>query len=509
MATAADATRATRLPILAALVALGLFAGGLGLYEAATDAPTIDEPVYVSAGLASLTRHDLRLNTQHPPLAKALAALPVLLAGPPSPEGAVWARARDRPYAAAFAQQARRAGSLRTITLLSRIVPLLALLGSGLVVFALGRRLGGDRGGLLAAALWLANPYVIGIGHVDGIDGPAALTTLLAVLGVVRWAERPTRARLVAVGLACAAAVLVRDTGPLVALVALGVVGWRARAVRPVLVAGLALVAAVWVVYLILDPAYTLTHPDVLPQRYVDGLRALASAHARPAPAFLLGRVWNGGRWWFWPASLAVKLPASMLVAFGLAGVAAVRRRRDLPAVLLISLAGCGLVLTAFTVLSPVDFGLRYLLPVIALACVACAALATLRGWALGLLVGVGVAFTVASAPGSIAWTAPPFAPSYDITAAGNGDWGQDAWRLEDWARGRRAWIACYEPKGGGCVQDVPGARRLTKHQDPAAVHGWVAISATLRNLHGWDTWLARRRLAGTIDQTELLYRVR
>lgn len=510
MAEAADARPAARRklrpPVAVALVALGLLAGGLGLDEAATDAPTIDEPVYVSAGLASLTRHDLRLNTQHPPLAKAIAALPVLLAGPPSPSGRAWAHARERPYAAAFQQASRRMGTLHTITLLSRLLPLLGTLASGLVVFLLGRRLGGDRGGLLAAGLWLLNPYVLGIGHVDGIDMPAALATLVVVLAVARWAERPSPRRLVVLGLACAAAVLVRDTGLLAALVALAIVAWRARAARPVLAVLAVWAASIWLVYLALDPAFTLAYPNVLPQRYVDGLRALAAAHARPAPAFLLGHVWNGGRWWFWPASMAIKLPASMLLAFALAMVALVRRRRELDAPLLLAVAGCGIVLTVFTVVAPVDFGLRYLLGPIALACVATAALARLPPGLLALVVAIGAAFTLASAPASIAWTAPPFGPTYDITAAGNGDWGQDAWRLQSWARGRHAWIACYEPRGSGCVQDVAGARRLTKHQTPGTVHGWVAISATLRNLHGWDPWLAHERLAGTIGETVLLY---
>ena len=49
---------------------------GLGLRQAWTDAPTYDEPIYLSAGVTSLLGHDLRLNPEHPPLAKALAALP-------------------------------------------------------------------------------------------------------------------------------------------------------------------------------------------------------------------------------------------------------------------------------------------------------------------------------------------------------------------------------------------------------------------------------------------------
>ena len=498
--------RFTRVQVLLATLCLAVSA--MGFYEAASDAPTIDEPVYVSAGLASLVHHDLRMNTQHPPLAKALAALPVLLADPVVPLGRVWAQGHDRFYARVFLQEARALRELHEITLLSRIVPLLELLASGLLVFALGRRLAGDIGGLFAAALWMLNPYVVGIGHVDGIDVPFTLATLAVVLALVRWQETPSLRRVAAVGAACGVAVLVRDTGPLLLLVALALVGYKARAFRPVLVVAGTAWLAVWLVYLVLDPGFSISHLTVLPQRYLDGLGHLASAHAGGGPAFLFGHLWSGGRWWFWPASMVIKLPASMLVAFvlvplGLRRVPAEPRRH-----VLLALGPCAVLLTAFTVAAPADLGLRYLLPVVALLCVLAAPLVLLRPVVPAVLVAVGAAFTVAAFPGSIAWIAPPFGPGYAVASAGNLDWGQDAWRLQEWARGRRAWIACYTPEGSGCVEDVPGARRLTKDQDPAQVHGWVAMSATLRNLHEWHPWLRRLRPVGTIDSTELLYRV-
>lgn len=487
---------------------LCLGVGAMGFYEAANDAPTIDEPVYVSAGLASIVHHDLRMNTQHPPLAKALAALPVLLADPVVPLGRVWAHGRDRPYARVFQQEARVHHQLHELTLLSRIVPLLELLASGLLVFALGRRLAGDTGGLFSAALWMLNPYVVGIGHVDGIDVPFTLATLAVVLALVRWQEQPSSRRVAAVGVACGVAVLVRDTGPLLLVVSLALVAYRARGVRPVLiVAGVAWLV-LWLVYLVLDPGFATSHLNVLPQRYVDGLGALVTAHARHAPAFLLGHLWSGGRWWFWPASMIIKLPVSMLAAFVLAPMVLRRAEATARGRVLLALAPCALLLAAFTVAAPADLGLRYLLPVIALLTVLGAPLVRLRPVAPAVLVAVGAAFTVASFPGSIAWIAPPFGPGYAVASAGNLDWGQDAWRLQAWARGRRAWIACYTPEGSGCVEDVPGARRLSKSQDPAQVHGWVAMSATLQNLHGWHPWLRRLRPVGTIGGTELLYRV-
>src|SRR6185503_2626860 len=48
------------------------------VYAARTDGITVDEPVYISAGYRHLTALDFRLNPETPPLAKMLAALPLL-----------------------------------------------------------------------------------------------------------------------------------------------------------------------------------------------------------------------------------------------------------------------------------------------------------------------------------------------------------------------------------------------------------------------------------------------
>ena len=62
----------------------------LGVAEAWADAPTFDEPVYVSAGLAGVLHHDVTLNEEHPPLPKVLAVLPVLFVRPVVPADGGW-----------------------------------------------------------------------------------------------------------------------------------------------------------------------------------------------------------------------------------------------------------------------------------------------------------------------------------------------------------------------------------------------------------------------------------
>jgi hypothetical protein len=93
------------------------------------------------------------------------------------------------------------------------------------------------------------------------------------------------------------------------------------------------------------------------------------------------------------------------------------------------------------------------------------------------------------------------------VVTADNLDWGQDAFRLQRWAAGRRAWVGCYSP-WRRCARVIPGAHALRKDTPRSSVHGWLGISASLVYLHGWDPWLLHLKPVGTLGGTELLYRV-
>jgi len=502
-----------------AVLAAGFLA--LGLAEARADAPTFDEPVYVSAGLAAVLHHDVTLNDEHPPLPKVLAVLPVLAARPVVPGAGRWSGNDEYRYGARFVAAQLAAGKLRGVTFASRLVPLAETAGVAFVLFGIAGELSGPVAGLLAGTLWLASPLVLGIGHLDSTDVPFALGTALSSWALLRWLRlRGTRA-LVWLGLGLAAAAETQVTGLLVVAAGLGVIiaaQWRSGVVPALKRAGLAALivwGAVWTVYLALDPAMLVQVPLLVPRPYLDGIGHLATYDTTGSAGYLAGIAYTGGRWWYWPLSLLVKWPWAALLllsagAIGCRWLPPEPRRRaglavGLPAVLL----------TAVTLAAPKDVGLRYLLPVLALwaaaaACGLVALLAAVRERlavaVVAVLLGAAVLSTAGSFPGSIAWTAWPFRPGYAVVTDSDVDWGQGLYALRSWSATRDPWVAYFGPRGI-TTSDIPGARPLLGTAS-SRLAGWVAASVTAVNSANRSSlaWLRAWCPVGILDGTILIY---
>jgi 4-amino-4-deoxy-L-arabinose transferase-like glycosyltransferase len=509
--------------LVLAFVAAGFLA--LGLAEAKADAPTFDEPVYVSAGLAALLHHDVTLNDEHPPLPKVLAALPVLFARPVVPANGAWSGNDEQSYSARFVAAQLTSGRLREVTFASRLVPLAETAGVAFVLFGIAGELSGPVAGLLAGMLWLASPLVLGIGHLDGTDVPFALGVALSSWALLRWLRLRDLRALVWLGLALATAAETQITGLLVVAVALAVVvgsGWRSGvrlALMRAALAGVIVWGCVWAVYLVLDPALVSQLPLLVPRPYLDGIRYLAVNDTSGSAAYVAGIAYTGGRWWYWPVSLVIKWPGAGLLllvagAIGCWWLPPGPRRR---AALAVALPAAPIL--AFTLAMPKDVGVRYLLPVMALwAAVAAAglvsAIRTVRGTrprqlaasAVVALLGASALSAIASSPGSLAWTAWPFRPGYAMATDSNVDWGQGLYALQSWSASRDPWVAYFGPRGISTA-DIRGARSLLG-ADPARVAGWAAVSVTALNSANRSAlaWLRGWCPVGILDETILLY---
>lgn len=528
---------------LALLVALAFL--GSGLLQAWWDAPTYDEPVYISSGLAALYQHDVMINEEHPPGWKVLAVLPTVLARPAVPpvEGS-----SEAAYASRFMAAQAASGRLRLVVFLSRLVPLLEALAVAAVLFRLAGALFGQWAAVTACVLWLADPVVEGLGHLDGVDLPLALAASSMSLVLLHALRDPRPRWRWGLGVLGGVAVLASAEGG-VLFVAAGLVAtahsWPdgpeevTRRLRWAFGQFGRIVAAAWATILscygVLDPA-SLMPALVLPTPLVDGLRFLAVNDTLPAPAYLLGRSWVGGRWWYWPLSLLVKVPLSTLAlaAIGLAAWRLADPVRRLEAFVVAVLPAVVLAVLLLAVRR--DIGVRYALPVVALGCVAASAVALLPAsvragrrppadrsrafpaagitFAVIALVVSSVAETVRSTPHSLSWVNPMFGPSYQAVSNSSGDWGQDFYVLQRWAAGKAPLVAF--PSLWVTRADLPGARPLLIRGTlgpvsvPAGtIRGWVAVSATALTSDDPEalSWLRAycpvRVLAGTI----LIYR--
>ncbi len=497
----------------------------LGGCEAWRDSATFDEPVYVSSGVVAVLHHDLSDNPEHPPLFKVLAALPVLAVGPVVPHGN-WNINNEHPYGARFVNAQLQAGTMRRVTFASRLVPLLECALLALVLYALAARLFGQWPGVVAALLWLLNPLVLGLGHLDGVDLPFALATALVSLALVRWLRSRDRRSLLCLGASCGLVVSAQVTGLLVVAVACVTVlvaqartgqrGW-ARWRLPVFIAVITWVI-VWIVYVVLDPSVVLHSWFLLPHSFVEGVKYLDSNDTGSSPGFLLGQRWDGANVWFWPASLLVKLTAPILVLFvagPLALIAAVRSGQVSRSTLrctMVAVVLPALVLLAFELPNPRTLGVRYLLPSIALWAVVASPIALLVGRrlmaaVLAAVMAASAALTALSFPDSIAYTAAPFTPAYRVATDSNVDWGQDFSLLVAWSRGKHPRVAYFGPRGITNA-DIPEARRLIGVA-PESITGWVAASGSdLTSALRDDAlrWLRAYCPVGTLGGSILLY---
>ncbi|MFB4309767.1 phospholipid carrier-dependent glycosyltransferase [Actinomadura sp. GTD37] len=511
--------------VVAALLAQMAFTMGS---TAVRQSPTIDEPVYVAAGVVYLRSHDLRYNPEHPPLGKLFIGAGAVLAGarldasrPVSQEDA----GRHLLY---------ESGNDAQRILLAARLPVIALtLLFGLVAFAFARDLAGPAGGVAALALYAFSPDVVAHGSLATLDVPAAGFLLTSVWLLWRARRRPGLGVPLA-GAALGAAVATKMSAlpavpVLLALAAASV--WTARRARgggrPVAAgllaaAGVAVLAAgvVWASYLAVDPRLRWTAPAGVPA--VGGLRGLA-AGLLPFPepfrdgmrvqfgfedmrwtGFLFGDTYRGSHWYYLPAALLVKTPLGMLVLWvaGVAAPAAARRLRPAAPYVLAPAA----VLLAAAMTGARDLGVRYAIFLPMFLAVAAAGAGAVRWRWAKAATGVLVLFVAVSS-----LRAYPYYLPYSNEAFGgpsrthlylhdsNVDWGQDLGRLADRLRdrypGEEVWLA-YKGSGVPSYYGIRASDPLAA--PPERVRGLLVVS---------DSWIAKGdpRLTPLIASSEAI----
>ncbi|HKE99879.1 MAG TPA: glycosyltransferase family 39 protein [Actinomycetes bacterium] len=543
------ATRPGALLVWAAvLVLVGQMAAAM-LLSARGDAPTFDEQVHLTGGIAYLRYSELRVNYEHPPLVKLLAGLGALAGGGVrTPDPVLFETARQGVVARALFYGS---GNDPDALLWRGRLPMMTVaVVLALVVFGFARDLFGAGAALVPLAFVTLDPNVLGHGRLVTTDVGMTLLVVACLWALWRawrrsWRWLPLAG--VAFGLALTAKFSAILVAPAVGLLVLGVGYARARAGaagrgRALLAAagGAALVAVlsvavVWLVYLGIDP-WLRFDPALFPARgalagvadalplphpYRAGLRYVLFFDQHDRPAYLFGERYLGGRPLFYPAVLAIKTPLGALAAWALAlaALAAAPRARRLGVAAFVLFPAAWMLAVAMT--SQTNIGVRHVLLVPVLLAVATGAL-----WALrprGRPVGAAVACVLVLAAAASVWRVHPSYLAYvneafggpdrgyRLVADSNLDWGQDLARAAGWVRahpGGPVWLLYFgsaDPRAYGLYAVDLWRTRV----DRSRVHGLVLVSASVLALYPEQRWVAQgREPVAQIGHSILVYRL-
>lgn len=467
----------------------------VAIWAASKESVTADEILYVTGGHYIDRYGDYRIQPENGVLPQRLHGLAALATEAPTPQlegNEAWRTSSNLVNCYQFFYETGH--DHFPMLMLARALNTLFSIGTGLLVFLWARHLGGPRAGLIATALYAADPNVLAHAALATSD-LAAVCFLLASASAFWWQlARPTLRRVLvsalAFGLACVAkysAVLLLPVFVLLLLwrITADQTGrWRWLKLAPLVVfahvAGA--LAIIWLFHGFrysgfapgLPPADHYLAPwgemlpyigfqggviewcrrwHLLPEPFLWGYTFVLQA-ARARAAFLAGETGVYGWVSFFPLAFAWKSTLALL-AGGIGALLALGRRWATPqATRLADLTRVAplvvffVVYWAFSLTSHLNIGHRHLLPIYPVLYIGVgtwvASIAAPR-WRLGLsgvLVGAQVAASVAVAPHFLAFfnrAAGGPANGYRLLVDSSLDWGQDLPALRDWLRAERA----------------------------------------------------------------------
>ena len=229
----ATKTNLHRASVLAALLLIAMMAF-LSWGAARRESAAFDEVAHIGAGLSYVQRLDLRLNEEHPPLVKVLAALPLVVRGVHADYTQISWTISEKFIPAYIAQWVFGSWVLNhwnasaTVLAWARLPMLGITLLLAWVLFRIGSRLGGPWGGLLSLAAYVTTPTFLTFGPLVLTDTAITLFVILTLWNLGELWREPTQKR-TAIFALCFAAALLSKFSALVLFIVLPIFGWSLR----------------------------------------------------------------------------------------------------------------------------------------------------------------------------------------------------------------------------------------------------------------------------------------
>jgi Dolichyl-phosphate-mannose-protein mannosyltransferase len=479
------------------LALMALLAGGAARQESVT----FDEIAHIGAGVSYLQKLDMRMNEEHPPLAKVVAALPLMLRGTHADYSHISWTFSNKIFYQYLGEWVfgdwllMKWNDPRTTLFWARMSMLVMTLLLGLTLYLCGSRLGGGLGGLLCLAAFATMPAFLAFGPLVVTDVAVSLFWVLTVWQMPNMWRSPAQGTLVKFGLAFAGALLSKFSSGLLFFVFIAFAlslrlkplaeqliektelrHWRRRAWRNFAKGTLWAALFVYIAYLVLSWNQPTNSFDVIPHFpaslvlrrllmppwiYLRGLAGFAlSAGSRPT--FILGHAYPHGVWFYFPVLFVLKTQLAFLLLLLLAIAAALLLKRiaparpALPADMAMQWRGIWVSLVVFVaacMLNRLDISIRHFLVALALIALLLAPLpwrlellheprpraARIGNWLTIALVLASIVTAIRAYPNYIPYlnSLGMGRPVYTLVNDSNVDWNQALPEVENFVRQR------------------------------------------------------------------------
>ena len=373
---------------------------------------TYDESVHIYSGWR-IWHRDFGVNPEDPPLVKAISALPLLwmnLKEPPIP-----ATGNTKPTDFSSGVKFLYGNDADSILFRSRMTASAWTIMLAVVVFSCAREMFGSAVALVSLMLFVFEPNILAHGALVTTDMGETLFFFTSVYMFWRFIKQPTVVRLLAASCSVVFALTAKHSGLLV-LPTIGVLAilelvyrrktfpvshefWKPpRIISHLMRLGISLAVVTAIGFFGLWAAYTFrfaARPEglpalapsldvfarslensrqtdallrlagmrILPESYLWGLADVFQATDRGRPMFLLGRIYESGRWFYFPFAFLIKSTIPLLLLFcGVAATKAIRARELRREILFLVVPAT--IYFGFAMRSGLNIGIRHILPI-------------------------------------------------------------------------------------------------------------------------------------------------
>lgn len=183
-------------------VLLLIFVFFITVFSMKGDSVTMDEVAHLPSGYSYLTQKDMRLNPEHPPLIKDLAAFPLLFIEGIKFPGEIkdWQEDINGQWGFGFNFLYGVGNPVDKMIFWGRLPMILILILLGFYVFKWTRELFGNKAALLALFLFSFSPTLLAHGRLVTTDVGAAAGAFIATYYFVQCLKKPSKKSIILAG---------------------------------------------------------------------------------------------------------------------------------------------------------------------------------------------------------------------------------------------------------------------------------------------------------------------